>query len=299
MIVGFPPGTLLTQLSSSGDVAGGNRAFHRLLVHGATTSLSTAQSTANDPNPVNRLIYVNTTPPAGGGAIELVVPSGGWVMYGDTMAGTEPRQSLPPTPSFSARAAFRCRTSRSIARTAPMVIPIMIRLSPSKCAAALIPTPASRSSLPDEGNVSNLTYAINIPVVTNAPFDILVRSDASTSNTLVKLDGGIDLNSQMGLGPTSVPPAWRRRISSTCATTRPAMLTTVFSATNKRRFSSATARRNSPRETLSATTSSRSARRRIITPSAARTRSFPAPALAQGITNQTANWVYHDPGLAP
>ena len=54
-----------------------------------------------------------------------------------------------------------------------------------------------------EGNVSNLTYAINIPVVTNAPFDILVRSDASTSNTLVKLDGGIDLNSQMGLGPTN------------------------------------------------------------------------------------------------
>ncbi len=57
-------------------------------------------------------------------------------------------------------------------------------------------------------NVSNLTYAIDIPVVTNAPFDILVRSDASCSNTLVKLDGGIDLNSQMGLGPTHVQ--WHR-----------------------------------------------------------------------------------------
>ena len=52
-------------------------------------------------------------------------------------------------------------------------------------------------------NVSNLTYAIDVPVVTNAPFNILVNSDASCSNTLVKLDGGIDLNSQMGLGPTN------------------------------------------------------------------------------------------------
>ena len=54
---------------------------------------------------------------------------------------------------------------------------------------------------PGEGNVSNLTYAINVPIVTNANFDILVRSDASCSNMLVKLDGGMDLNSQMGLGP--------------------------------------------------------------------------------------------------
>src|SRR5208282_950220 len=32
---------------------------------------------------------------------------------------------------------------------------------------------------------------------------IVVRSDASCVNTLVKLDGGTDLNSQMGLGPTN------------------------------------------------------------------------------------------------
>ena len=38
IVVGFPPGSVLVQLSSSGDVAGGKRAFHRLLVHGATTS---------------------------------------------------------------------------------------------------------------------------------------------------------------------------------------------------------------------------------------------------------------------
>lgn len=58
----------------------------------------------------------------------------------------------------------------------------------------------------NEGNVSNLTYAINVPVVTNAVFNILVNSDVSASNVLVKLDGGIDLNSQMGLGPLTSQP---------------------------------------------------------------------------------------------
>ncbi|MCX6896707.1 MAG: hypothetical protein NTZ16_14695, partial [Verrucomicrobia bacterium] len=53
-------------------------------------------------------------------------------------------------------------------------------------------------------NVSNKTYAIDIPILTNAPFDIVVRSDASCVNTLVKLDGGTDLNSHMGLGTTNL-----------------------------------------------------------------------------------------------
>ena len=39
--------------------------------------------------------------------------------------------------------------------------------------------------------------------MTNGNFDILSRCDASCVNTLIKLDGGIDLNSQMGLGPTT------------------------------------------------------------------------------------------------
>ena len=49
-------------------------------------------------------------------------------------------------------------------------------------------------------NVANQTYAIDIPVVTNAKFDIVVENDASSANALIKLDGGVDLNSQMGLG---------------------------------------------------------------------------------------------------
>jgi hypothetical protein len=63
-----------------------------------------------------------------------------------------------------------------------------------------------RGSIDPNGNViggvhvSNLTYAIDIPILTNAPFNILLRSDASAVNMLAKLDGGMDLNSQMGLG---------------------------------------------------------------------------------------------------
>ena len=202
LIVGFPPGTLLTQLSSSGDVAGNNRAFHHLLVHGATNNLSAAQATANDPNPVNRLVYVNTTPPAGSGAIELVVPSDAWVMYGEQWP--EPSRANPATNAILFRQGGVQAPNITIYRTdgtngdsnyGPTF--------PFKMRGSVDPYTGQPVVAPGEGNVSNLTYAINIPVVTNASFDILVRSDASTSNTLVKLDGGIDLNSQMGLGPTN------------------------------------------------------------------------------------------------
>ena len=77
--VGFAPGTILEQMASSSPTGG--RAYEKLLVHGATTNYATAQSSASAANPVDRLIYVNTTPPAGGGAIELTIPSDSWVIY--------------------------------------------------------------------------------------------------------------------------------------------------------------------------------------------------------------------------
>jgi hypothetical protein len=50
-------------------------------------------------------------------------------------------------------------------------------------------------------NVGPRTYAIDLPVVTNAgPLDILARVDGSAVNVLLKLDGGSDLNSHLGLG---------------------------------------------------------------------------------------------------
>jgi hypothetical protein len=52
-------------------------------------------------------------------------------------------------------------------------------------------------------NLSNKTYAIDVPIVTNATFDLLFRVDGSANNILAKLDGGMDLNSHMGFGPTN------------------------------------------------------------------------------------------------
>src|SRR5205814_6159491 len=82
-----------------------------------------------------------------------------------------------------------------------------------------------RGSVDANGNViggvhvSNRTYAIDIPVLTNAPFDIAVRSDASAVNILARMDGGLDLNSQMGLGNTN---SFERRDN------RPGAATDVF-----------------------------------------------------------------------
>jgi hypothetical protein len=202
LIVDFPPGTLLTQLSSSGDAVGGGRDFYHLLVHGATNNLSAAQATANDPNPANRLIYVNTTPPAGGGAIELLIPSDSWVMYG--IQWPQPSRANMATNAITFRQGGAQVPNITIYRTDgtngdPNYDPTF----PFKMRGSVDPYTGQPAAAAGEGNVSNLTYAINVPVVKAAPFDILVRSDASTSNTLVKLDGGIDLNSQMGLGPTS------------------------------------------------------------------------------------------------
>ncbi len=81
LCVGFPPGSVLAQLASTSP--GQDRTYSKLLVHIATNSLAGAQATANDPVPQNRAIYIGgQTIPSGGGAVELSIPSGGWVMYG-------------------------------------------------------------------------------------------------------------------------------------------------------------------------------------------------------------------------
>ena len=132
----------------------------------------------------------------GGGAIEFMIPSGGWVMYG--YQWPQPSQANPSTNAI-------------IFRQGVVEVPhiTVYRTDGTNGDTSYNPTfPFKmRGSVDAYGNViggvnySNLTYAIDVPVVTNANFDILVRSDASSVNTLVKLDGGIDLNSQMGLGP--------------------------------------------------------------------------------------------------
>src|SRR6185295_2960909 len=70
------------------------------------------------------------------------------------------------------------------------------------------------------------TYAIDIPIVTNAAFDIVVRPDASVDNILVKLDGGMDLNFHMGMGSMGTD----RRDN------RPGAVTDVFLGYEQARF---------------------------------------------------------------
>ncbi len=200
LVVGFAPGSVLAQLASSSPTGG--RAYTKLLVHGATSSLSAAQSSANATDPTQRLIYVGgQTIPSGGGAIELNIPSDSWVMYG--YQWPEASQANILTNAIILRQGGVTVPQVTVYRTDGTngdtaynpLFPFKMRGS--------VDAYGNIVMYPGEGNVSNLTYAINVPIVTNANFDIVVRSDASCSNTLVKLDGGIDLNSQMGLGPTN------------------------------------------------------------------------------------------------
>src|ERR1035438_1215665 len=197
LAVGFPPGSVLVQLAGSSPTGG--RAYKKLLVHAATTSLTAAQADSSRTNldATQRLIYVGgQTIPSGGGAIELNVPTGSWLMYGYQW----------PEPSRA-----NVSTNAIILRQGGVEVPhITVNRTDGANGDAnynpLFPF-KMRGSVDPLGNtisgvhVFNLTYAIDVPIVTNANFDILVRSDASSVNTLVKLDGGMDLNSQMSLGP--------------------------------------------------------------------------------------------------
>jgi glycosidase len=196
LAVGFPPGSVLFQLADSPSKTS---ACTKLLVRNATSSLATAQSTANDANPVNRAIYVGgQTIPAGGGAIEVKIPAGSYVMYayqGPEASRANNRKDVITLRQNGADAQritlYRKDGVNGDAGFAP--------LYPFKM----------RGSIDSQGNVlsgvnlSNKTYAIDVPIITNAAFDLVFRTDASATNLLAKLDGGLDLNSQMALGPTS------------------------------------------------------------------------------------------------
>ena len=192
LVVGFAPGTWLSQLA---DSPGRDRACSKLLVRYATASLAEAQSTANDANPVNRKVFVGgQTVAPGGGAIEFKIPSGGYVAYGEQWPEAS-RASLKDAITFQQGGAevARLTTYRHDGVNGDTGFnpnyPFKMRGSVD-----------AGGNVIGGANVSNRTYAIDIPVVTNANFDILIRSDASTVNTLAKLDSGLDLNSQMGLG---------------------------------------------------------------------------------------------------
>jgi len=194
MIVGFPPGSVLSQLASSATAS--NRACAKLLVHAATTDPLQAQATVNASNPIDRKIYVNTAPPSGGGAIEMTIPSGGWVMYGYQWPEPSRANVLTNAINFKQGGAtvpsmtvYRHDGTNGDANFNP-IYPFKMRGSVD-----------ANGNVIGGVHVSNLTYAIDIPILTNAPAEIAIRCDASAENILAKMDGGLDLNSQMGLGP--------------------------------------------------------------------------------------------------
>jgi glycosidase len=197
LVVGFPPGSVLVQLASSSPTGG--RAYQKLLVHAASNDPNAANNSINNPDPAQRLIYVdNQTLAPGGGAIELNVPSMSWVMYG--YQWPEASRANPSTNAIVFRQGGNEVPHATVNRTDGPNGDINYNpLFPFKMRGSVDPY----GNVIGGVNVSNLTYAIDVPVVTNANFDIIVRSDASCSNTLVKLDGGMDLNSRMGLGPTN------------------------------------------------------------------------------------------------
>jgi hypothetical protein len=141
-------------------------------------------------------------------------------------------------------------------------------------------------------NFSNRTYAIDVPIVTNANFDIIARSDASSVNTLVKLDAGIDLNSQMGFGPTNGgvgPTGYDLRDN------KPGSATDVFLGYEQTAFQF----RNGPekfaaRNIASNTVVSFGAETYYYTVGGT-SNVVSGSGYGAGITNQCANWVYHDP----
>ncbi len=195
MVVSFSPGSVLAQVADSPNK---NSACSKLLVRKATQILADAQSSVNAANPVDRLIYVGSqTLAPGGGAIELKIPAGSYVMY--AYQWPEPAR----TPQKDAI------TLRQNGADAPRFT--VYRRDGTNGDAGFNPAYPfkMRGSVDHYGNVvggvnvSNKTYAIDVPILTNAPFDIIVRSDASCVNTLLKLDGGMDINSHMGLGTTN------------------------------------------------------------------------------------------------
>jgi len=296
IVVGFAPGSVLVQLASSSPTGG--RAYQKLLVHGATMSWYDATNSANAADPTQRLIYVGPTTAApagqtlasGGGAIELNLPIDAWVMYG--YQWPEACRANVSTNAILLRQNGSEAPRLTVYRTDGVNgDPNYNPLFPFKMRGSVDPY----GNVIGGVNVSNLTYAIDVPIVTNANFDILVRSDASCANTLVKLDGGIDLNSQMGLGPTNFQAGLAPTNFLDMRDNPPGYADDVFLGYEQTAFQF----RNGPekfaaRNTASNNIVSLGAETYYYTVGGTNT-VVPGAGFGADIVNQTASWVYHDP----
>ena len=194
LAVQFPVGSVLYQLA---DSPGKERAYTSVKVRYASNSRSWVQE-----DPANR-VYVGGQPvPANGGGIEILIPSGSYVIY----------SLQPPGPSRPASAVL-AQAAVTFEQDGREVPHMLVRRKDGRDGDQNFnPTYPyrMRGSVDINGNVigganiSNLTYLIDIPVITNTtPINIILRADASAENIKLKLDGGMDLNSHMGFAPTT------------------------------------------------------------------------------------------------
>lgn len=281
LAVSFPPGSVLYQLADSPNKTS---ACTKLLVRNATSSLATAQSTANDANPVNRAIYVGgQTIPAGGGAIEVKVPAGSYVMFGYQWPEASRANNRKDAITLWQNGVEAQRVTlyrkdgvNGDAGFAPLY-PFKMRGSID-----------AQGSIVTTGNISNRTYAIDVPIVTNAAFDFVFRTDASAANILAKLDGGLDINSQLELGPTN---GFDRRDH------QPGTATVLFAGYEQalfqyrfgpEKFAAQTTNRNNTvsdgAETYHYTVGNSASNKVVL-----------ANGNDSGVTNSTAAWVIHSP----
>jgi glycosidase len=296
LVVGFPPGTRLWQMA---DSPGDSRACRELLVRLATNNRSEATASANDSDPVNRKVYVGgQTLAPGGGAIEFKIPSGSYVAY----ALPWPQASRVDTTLTNAAGAVAATDGIVLlqgGRVAPRVLLQRIDGKDGDSGFNPLYPFKMRGSVDLNGNVlrgnnvTSFTYAISVPVVTNSPFDVLVRVDGSAGNVLAKLDGGIDINSHMNLGPSSTTTAGLLDLRDN----KPGLANDMFlgyEATafqfryGPEKFAARTVSRNAVRsptaETYIYTVGSNATTNRIN-----------GDGYGNDYSTETPEWVYHDP----
>jgi len=296
LVVGFPPGSHLRQLS---DSPAKDRACPELVVRLATQVFAEAQASANDPNPVNRKVFVGTQALApGGGAVELKIPSGSYVVYGYQWPEAS-RVDATLTNSLGIVEDTDVIVIQQNGRTVPRLT--LYRTDGPDGDGGFNPiyplkmrgTVGANGAIASGTHVSNLTYSISVPVVTNAPIDILVRTDGSTVNSLLKLDGGIDLNSHLLLGASNTFTSGVLDLRDN----KPGPATDVFLGYEDMRFGF----RNGPekfaaRNVVRDTVQSFGAETYFYTVgSDATTNRVDGSGFGNDYPEETCTWVYHDP----
>jgi glycosidase len=295
LVVGFPPGSRLRQLA---DSPGDSRACAEILVRLATNSRADAQNSANDPEPVNRKVYVGGQSLApGGGAIEFKIPSGGYVCYGYQW----PEASRVDTTLTNAAGMVASSDVIVLLQDGRVVPRVTLFRRDGKDGDAnfnpIYPFKA-RGSVDLDGSVvrgqnfSNRTYSISVPVVTNTgPLDILVRADGSADNVLLKLDGGMDLNGHLGLGSSNTFTSGVLDVRDN----KPGAATDTFLGYEQAKFTfrfgpEKFAARNIARNTV------RSPGAEIYSYVAGGTGAVTnGDGFGHDYSSETAEWVYHDP----